>query len=65
MKNHLLEKRINCMARDCRARALYGLYKIQPNGHKIWAHVCKLHEGSIGDQNMRIRGFDPRTGNQI
>lgn len=65
MKNWLLNCPRTCSAADCKNSAINSLYEIKPDGSKAWRYVCKLHEGLIGDNNMRIKGFDPRTGKEV
>jgi len=65
MKNWLLNCPRTCSTQDCSSQAINSLYEIKPDGSKVWRCVCKLHEGLIGDSNMIIQGFDPRTGKEV
>ncbi len=45
-----------CEIGGCNEKAKYGLFKTYPDGVKRWLHVCRLHEGEIGSENMRRAG---------
>ncbi len=45
-----------CEVEGCQDPAKYGLYKTQPDGKKVWLHVCRKHEGEIGSENHRRAG---------
>jgi len=44
----------NCQVEGCYRPAVYALYKIFPNGQKVWLRVCERHEQMIGDENMNM-----------
>jgi len=44
-----------CQVEGCNTPAKYGLYRTGNKG-KEWLHVCALHEGIIGSENMRRAG---------
>ena len=50
-----------CQVEGCNDSAKYGLYRTK-NGQKEWLHVCRLHEGQIGSENMRRAGgrYEPK-----
>ena len=54
-----------CEVEGCLHPIKYGLYKRYPGGSKIWVRVCKKHEGEIGDNNMRLQGYDPSTSKKL
>ena len=45
-----------CQVEGCNEKAKYGLYRTDSKGNKEWLHVCRLHEGEIGSENMRRAG---------
>ena len=46
-------KKEQCQVEGCQSLTLHALYKTYPDGTKRWLHVCKGHEGRIGDENMQ------------
>jgi len=54
-----------CEVEGCNNIAKWGILRTLPNGEKRWLHVCREHEGEIGDKNMRLQGYDPRSGKKI
>jgi hypothetical protein len=52
MGKDLTEKRI-CEIESCDNPARYQIYKILPDGSKVWLSVCEYHEKKIDDENMR------------
>jgi len=55
-------EKLKCQVLGCTAPAKYGLYRTNPNSEKEWLHVCKLHEGVIGSDNLRRAGgyYEPK-----
>lgn len=45
-----------CQVEGCNSPAKYELYQTDSKGNKKWLHVCPLHEGIIGSENMRRAG---------
>ena len=45
-----------CEIGGCHEPAKYALYKTYPDGKKVWLHVCKEHEGEIGNENFKRAG---------
>ena len=48
--------KIQCEVEGCPDLAKYELFRVRRNGTKEWLHVCRLHEGIIGDENERLAG---------
>jgi len=44
-----------CEIKGCQKPAKYALYKTFNDG-KRWLHVCKEHEGKIGNENTERAG---------
>jgi len=45
-----------CEVEGCNEKAKYGLYRTDNKGNKEWLHVCRLHEGLIGNENLKRAG---------
>ena len=45
-----------CEIGGCQKPAKYALNKLYPDGKKRWLHVCKEHEGEIGNENLNRVG---------
>ena len=54
-----------CEVEGCLQLIKYGLYKLNPDGSKAWIRVCARHEGEIGDNNMRLQGYNPGTREKL
>lgn len=48
------------MCDKCNKPWKYALYDLSQKP-KVWLHVCIRCEGRIGDSNMLLQGYDPRT----
>lgn len=51
-----IKLRGKCQVEGCNGRATNGLYRTDSQGNKEWLHVCRLHEGLVGNENMRRAG---------
>lgn len=49
-------------SKSCKNEAEYSLYRINENLSKDWLSVCKECEARIGDRNMILQGYNPRSG---
>ena len=45
-----------CQVESCNSPAKYGIYRTDSKGNKQWLHVCKEHEGPIGEENLKRAG---------
>lgn len=45
-----------CQVKGCNKPAKYGLYRTNPDGSKVWLHVCKQGEKIIGADNLKRAG---------
>ena len=54
-----------CQIEGCEEPAEYPIYKLSSSITKEWLYVCKRHEDEIGDNNIRLQGYDPRTGEEL
>ena len=53
-----------CQVEGCNRLARWALYRTNPDGRKVWLHVCDEHERIIGNENMRRAGgrYEPKGG---
>ena len=46
---------------ECDGKAKYFMYRINEDLSKDWIKVCPKCEERIGDNNMRLQGFNPKN----
>jgi len=54
-----------CQVEGCHGDAKYAMFRLYPGGIKEWLHVCPQHEQMIGDNNMYLQGYNPKTGKRM
>lgn len=52
---------IRCEVKNCKNEAKFFMYRINENLSKDWIKVCVECERKIGDENMRLQGYNPVT----
>ena len=53
-------KRETCEFGGCPNNAKYVIYRLRPNGSKVWGHFCNEHERAVFEENQRLRKEHPK-----
>jgi hypothetical protein len=52
---NMKEEVVMCQYRNCNKPAKYAIYKLNPDGTKVWMHYCSDHEKETARENYYLR----------